>query len=154
MIQSEKSSEAHKAKAATNHSSVESPVCGARRADIEPNSKDGMAKDEGFMTSDLGPVGSLHISASGHARYMHFAVQWESLVMESPAAEVLGDLNLELLDDDDDLQIPLAPDGSISRSCLLAVLPPQKCCDALKDRYFRVFAPVSALTGLARKAKG
>lgn len=117
-----------------------------------------MAKDEGFMTSDLGPVGSLHFSASGHARYMYFAGQWESLVMENPAAEILGDSNLELLDDDDDddddLQIPSAPDRNISRSCLLAVLPLQTCCEALKDRYFRVFAPVSALTCRASKVEG
>lgn len=149
-VQEGRSSEAQKS--ATDHSRVDSLIFRASTAGTVPEFDDSMTKDEGFMTSNLGPVESLHISASGYARYIPFASQWESLVMKSPATEALQDTSHELLDDDD-LQVPFASNKSISRSDLLVALPPRTCCDALKDMYFRAFAPVSALTGLARKAK-
>jgi hypothetical protein len=71
-----------------------------------------------------------------------FASQWESIVAKSPAAECLRNLDSEIADDDDDLQIPLVRNGSVSRAELLGVLPPGRYCDTLKDVYFQVFSTV------------
>ncbi|KAJ5788169.1 hypothetical protein N7457_003159 [Penicillium paradoxum] len=94
----------------------------------------------------LGPmmdnVGTLHTSPSGHVRYVPLASQWESLVAKSPAAECLRTADSDVAEDDDDLQIPLAKNGSISRAELLAILPPGRYCDTLKDVYFQVFSTV------------
>ncbi|KAJ5232708.1 hypothetical protein N7468_005664 [Penicillium chermesinum] len=89
----------------------------------------------------LGNIGTLHTSPSGHVRYVPQASQWESVVAKSSAAECLRDSDADLVDDDD-LQIPLARNGSISRSELLGLLPPGQYCDTLKEVYFRVFSPV------------
>jgi hypothetical protein len=104
----------------------------------------------GFETWDslgpmLGNVGSLHTSPSGHVRYVPFASQWESIVAKSPAAECLRNLDSEIGDDDDDLQIPLVRNGSVSKAELLGVLPPGRYCDTLKDVYFQVFSTVCDL---------
>ncbi|KAJ6083714.1 hypothetical protein N7467_007849 [Penicillium canescens] len=101
----------------------------------------------GFETWDslgpmLGNVGCLHTSPSGHVRYVPFASQWESIVAKSPAAECLRNLDSEIADDDDDLQIPLVRNGSVSKAELLGVLPPGRYCDTLKDVYFQVFSTV------------
>jgi hypothetical protein len=90
----------------------------------------------------LGNVGTLHTSPSGHVRYVPLASQWESVVAKSPAAECLRSSDSDIVDDDD-LQIPLARNGSISGAELLAILPPGRYCDTLKEVYFRVFSPVS-----------
>ena len=89
----------------------------------------------------LGNVGTLHTSPSGHVRYVPLASQWESVVAKSPAAECLRSSEADIADADD-LQIPLARNGSISRAELLAILPPGRYCDTLKEVYFRVFSPV------------
>lgn len=91
-------------------------------------------------------VGILHTSPSGHVRYVPLASQWESLVAKSPAAECLGNVGSDIADDDDDLQIPLAKNGSISLDELLTVLPPGKYCDTLKDVYFQSFSTVCEVT--------
>lgn len=100
----------------------------------------------GIEWDNLGPmmynVGSLHTLPSGHVRYVPLASQWESLVAKSPAAECLSSTDSDIADDDDDLQIPLAKNGSISRAELLAILPPGRYCDVLKDVYFQVFSTV------------
>jgi hypothetical protein len=97
----------------------------------------------------LGPmmdnVGTLHTSSSGHVRYVPLASQWESLVAKSPAAECLRTADLDIGEDDDDMQIPLAKNGSISRAELLNILPPGRYCDTLKDVYFQAFSTVSYL---------
>lgn len=90
----------------------------------------------------LGNVGTLHTSPSGHVRYVPLASRWESVVAKSPAAECLRGSDPDIADDDD-LQIPLARNGSISGAELLAILPPGRYCDTLKEVYFRVFSPVS-----------
>ncbi|KAJ5498503.1 hypothetical protein N7453_007554 [Penicillium expansum] len=94
----------------------------------------------------LGPmldnVGTLRTSPSGHVRYVPLASQWESLVAKSPAAECLPNSDSDIAEDDDDLQIPLARNGSISRAELLSILPPGRYCDTLKDVYFQVFSSV------------
>ena len=107
-----------------------------------------------FTDSDLGAgldtwgspmlanVGTLHTSPSGHVRYVPLASQWESVVAKSPAAECLRSPDSDIADDDD-LQIPLARNGNISRAELLAILPPGRYFDTLKEVYFRVFSPVS-----------
>ncbi|KAJ5591668.1 uncharacterized protein N7459_002037 [Penicillium hispanicum] len=89
----------------------------------------------------LGNVGSLHTSSSGHVRYIPLASQWESVVARGPAAECLRGSDVDITDDDD-LQIPLARNGSISQTELLGFLPPGRYCDTLKAVYFRVFSPV------------
>lgn len=103
----------------------------------------------GLEWESLGPmmdnVGSLHTSPSGHVRYVPLASQWESLVVKSSAAECLRTADADIAEDDDDLQIPLARNGSISRAELLAALPPGRYCDTLKDIYFQVFSTVCSL---------
>ncbi|KAJ5733467.1 hypothetical protein N7493_002253 [Penicillium malachiteum] len=94
-----------------------------------------------FRSTMFGNVGSLQTSSSGHVRYVPLASQWESVVVKSPAAECLRDSDSDIVDDDD-LQIPLARNGSVSRTELLALLPPGRYCDNLKEVYFRVFSPV------------
>ncbi|RDW90838.1 fungal specific transcription factor domain-containing protein [Aspergillus mulundensis] len=58
----------------------------------------------------------------------------------SSSGDSLPDINSEIPGDDDDC-IPLAG-GATSREELLAILPPSRYCDALKDVYFRVFSPL------------
>ena len=94
-----------------------------------------------FRGTMFGNVGSLQTSSSGHVRYVPLASQWESVVAKSPAAECLRDSDSDIVDDDD-LQIPLARNGNVSRAELLALLPPGQYCDTLKEVYFRVFSPV------------
>lgn len=89
----------------------------------------------------LGNIGTLQTSPSGHVRYVPLASQWESVVAKSPAAECLRSSETDIADDDD-LQIPLARNGSVSRAELLALLPPSRYCDSLKEVYLRVFSPV------------
>lgn len=90
----------------------------------------------------LSNVGTLHTSASGHVRYVPMASQWESVVARGPAAECLRRSDLDIAEDDD-LMIPLTQNGNASRGELLALLPPNRYCDILKDVYLRVFSPVS-----------
>lgn len=89
----------------------------------------------------LGNVGTLHTSPSGHVRYVPLASQWESVVAKSPAAECLQRLDSDITEDDD-LQIPLSRNGSVSRAELLALLPPGRYCEILRELYFRVCSPV------------
>ena len=102
----------------------------------------GMGFDTWDPTSPmLGNIDTLQTSPSGHVRYLPLASQWESVVAKSPAAECLQGSDADITDDDD-VQIPLGRDGNISRSELLALLPPGRYCDNLKEVYFRVFSPV------------
>lgn len=96
---------------------------------------------DGWGSPLLGNVGTLHTSASGHVRYVPLASQWESVVANGPAAECLRRSDPDITEDDD-LQIPLARNGNVSRTELLALLPPGRYCDTLKEVYFRVFSPV------------
>ncbi|KAJ5234590.1 uncharacterized protein N7469_003758 [Penicillium citrinum] len=96
---------------------------------------------EAWGSPMLGNIGTLQTSPSGHVRYIPLASQWESVVAKSPAAECLQSSESDIADDDD-LQIPLARNGSVSRAELLAILPPSRYCDTLKEVYFRVFSPV------------
>ncbi|KAF7595056.1 hypothetical protein BBP40_007459 [Aspergillus hancockii] len=95
----------------------------------------------GFGQSDtrsplLGNFGTLQSFPSGYVRYLPLASKWGS-VTGSP----LQDVDADIPEDDDDLQIPFAR-NSVSKEELLAVLPPGRYCDALKDVYFRVFSPM------------
>ncbi|KAL4761949.1 Zn(II)2Cys6 transcription factor [Aspergillus foveolatus] len=57
------------------------------------------------------------------------------------SGDSLPDINSEVADDDDDdVCLPLAGNAA-TRKELLALLPPSRYCDALKDVYFRVFSP-------------
>ncbi|CBF70692.1 hypothetical protein AN5859.2 [Aspergillus nidulans FGSC A4] len=60
------------------------------------------------------------------------------------SGDSLPDINSEVPDDDDDVCLPLAGNAA-TREELLALLPPSRYCDALKDVYFRVFSPISLL---------
>jgi len=53
-----------------------------------------------------------------------------------------SDLDIE---DEDDLQIPLARNGDALHAELLVVLPPGRHCDTLKEMYFLVVSPVGCL---------
>ena len=119
-----------------------SPLGGTSAAGSLPESDIGPAAEWDSFGSIMDNVGSLHTSPSGHVRYVPLASQWESLVAKSPAAECLRNNDSDVADDDDDLQIPLAKNGTISREELLAALPPASCCNALKDVYFQVFSTV------------
>lgn len=101
----------------------------------------GGGMDWDLRSNMLGNVGTLHTSPSGHVRYVPLASQWESVVAKSPAAGCLRESDSDIVDDDD-LQIPLARNGNVSRAELLALLPPGRYCDTLKEVYFRVFSPV------------
>lgn len=97
---------------------------------------------ESWGSPFLRSVGTLHTSPSGHVRYVPLASQWESVVARGPAAESLRRFDLDIAEDDD-LQIPLSQNGRASHGELLALLPPNRYCDILKDVYLSVFSPVS-----------
>jgi hypothetical protein len=67
--------------------------------------------------------------------------RWNSAHPTSSSSGSLPDINAEVPDDDDDACLPLAGNAA-TRKELLALLPPSRYCDALKDVYFRVFSPV------------
>jgi hypothetical protein len=119
-----------------------SPLGGTSAAGSLSESDVGPGFEWDPSNSMMDNVGSLHTSSSGHVRYVPLASQWESLVAKSPAAECLRSIDPDIAEDDDDLQIPLAKNGSISRAELLAMLPPGRYCDTLKDVYFQVFSTV------------
>lgn len=89
-----------------------------------------------------GSVGSLQTFQSGYVRYVPLASQWNSVVARGSAGDCLQNIDTEIPDDDDDLQIPLVRNGSVSKDELLSILPPGRYCDTLKEVYFRVFSPV------------
>ena len=64
------------------------------------------------------------------------------MVNKNSTGGCLQNIDAEIPDDEDDLQIPLVRNGSVSKEELLGALPPGKYCDILKDVYFRVFSPV------------
>ena len=99
-------------------------------------------------TPMLGNVGIRHTSPSGYVHYVPLPSQWESVVANGPAAECLRNPDSDAAEDDDDLQIPLARNGSVSHAELLSLLPPGQYCNNLKDVYFRVFSTVSRRTGV------
>lgn len=97
----------------------------------------------------LGPmldnVGTLHMSPSGHMRYMPLASQWESLVVNGPTAECFLNSDLDIAEDDNYLKILLAGNGSGTRSEMLSILPPGLHCATLKDVYFQVLSSVCCM---------
>ncbi|EPS29180.1 hypothetical protein PDE_04129 [Penicillium oxalicum 114-2] len=96
---------------------------------------------EAWSRSLSGNIGTLQTSQSGHVRYVPLASQWESVVAKSSAADCLRGSDAETADEDD-LQIPFAQNGNVSRTEILALLPPGRHCDSLKEVYFEVFSPV------------
>ncbi|KAL4889761.1 C6 zinc finger domain protein [Aspergillus ambiguus] len=90
-------------------------------------------------------VGTLQSFAAGYVRYQPLASQWNSPLLSGGSivnnSNSLPDISSEVPEEDDDLQIPLGR-NAISREELLAILPPGRYCDALKDVYFRVFSPL------------
>lgn len=118
-----------------------SPVGAMSASGSLSESEMGTGLDTWDRSSMLGTVGTLQTSSSGHVRYVPMSSQWESVVNNSPAAECLRGADMDIADDDD-LHFPLARDGSVSRTELLAILPPGRYCDNLKEVYFRVFSPV------------
>lgn len=101
----------------------------------------------------MGDIGSLQTFATGYVRYLPLASQWNSVVTKSSTGDCLQNINTEIPDDEDDLQIPLVKNGSISRNELLGLLPPGRYCDTLKDVYFRVFSPVCHFTSCLTLAR-
>jgi hypothetical protein len=123
-----------------SHSPLPSPSLSGSFS--EPDSAIGLAS-EYTRNSLLSSVGTLQTFASGYVRYLPLAPQWSSTNHTSSPSDPL-DISSEIPDDDDDLCIPFAA-STASREELLAILPPSRYCDALKDVYFRVFSPVSHL---------
>ncbi|KAL4979980.1 hypothetical protein BDW66DRAFT_84919 [Aspergillus desertorum] len=92
-------------------------------------------------SSIVSSVGTLQNFASGYVRYLPLASRWDSAHPTSSPSDSLPDINTEIPEDDDDACIPIAGNAA-SREELLALLPPSRYCDALKDVYFRVFSPL------------
>ncbi|KAL4768979.1 hypothetical protein BDW60DRAFT_112224 [Aspergillus nidulans var. acristatus] len=92
-------------------------------------------------SSMVNSVGTLQTFASGYVRYLPLVSRWNSAHPTSSSSGSLPDINAEVPDDDDDACLPLAGNAA-TRKELLALLPPSRYCDALKDVYFRVFSPL------------
>ncbi|KAL3437205.1 hypothetical protein BDV09DRAFT_23718 [Aspergillus tetrazonus] len=92
-------------------------------------------------SSVVNSVGTLQTFASGYVRYLPLVSRWNSAHSTSSSSDSLPDINSEVPDDDDDVCLPLAGNAA-TREELLALLPPSRYCDALKDVYFRVFSPL------------
>ncbi|KAL2834486.1 hypothetical protein BDW59DRAFT_48067 [Aspergillus cavernicola] len=107
----------------------------------ESDSAIGLRPADYPRNSLLTSVGTLQTFASGYVRYLPLPPQWSSVNPTSSPGDTLPKINSEIPDDDDDLRIPLAGNAA-SREELLAILPPSRYCDALKDVYFRVFSPL------------
>ncbi|KAB8270143.1 hypothetical protein BDV30DRAFT_241790 [Aspergillus minisclerotigenes] len=101
----------------------------------EPDSSIGISQPD-IRSSFLGNFGTLQTFSSGYVRYLPLASQWGSVT-----GSAVHDVDADIPEEGDDLQIPFAR-NNISREELLAVLPPGRYCDALKDVYFRVFSPM------------
>jgi hypothetical protein len=103
-------------------------------------------------SSMVNSVGTLQTFASGYVRYLPLVSRWNSAHPTSSPSDSLPDINSEVPDDDDDVCLPLAGNAA-TREELLALLPPSRYCDALKDVYFRVFSPVSLQVLVSPKSK-
>ncbi|PYI28255.1 C6 zinc finger domain protein [Aspergillus indologenus CBS 114.80] len=81
-------------------------------------------------------AGTLQTFNAGYVRYL----PW----VNSPPifrGQSAPNVETEIPDESDDLQLPFAK-IHVSRDELLAILPPRRYCDALKDIYLRVFSPL------------
>ncbi|PYH46077.1 Zn(II)2Cys6 transcription factor, partial [Aspergillus saccharolyticus JOP 1030-1] len=74
--------------------------------------------------------------SAGYVRYL----PWVACLPISRGQSAVN-VESELPDESDDLQLPFAK-NHVSRDELLAILPPRRYCDALKDIYLRVFSPL------------
>ncbi|KAL1967840.1 hypothetical protein VTN77DRAFT_2529 [Rasamsonia byssochlamydoides] len=88
-----------------------------------------------------GNVGCLQVSASGHVRYVPLASQWNSVFAKSTVGESFEGVDDDVLDDGD-LEMPFVCHGRTTRKDLLAMLPPGRYCDVLKDVFLKVFSPL------------
>ncbi|RAL15071.1 Zn(II)2Cys6 transcription factor [Aspergillus homomorphus CBS 101889] len=81
-------------------------------------------------------AGTLQTYNAGYVRYL----PW---VASPPISrgQSAPNIETEIPDDGDDLQLPFVK-TCVSRDELLAILPPRRYCDALKDIYLRVFSPL------------
>lgn len=86
-----------------------------------------------------GNVGCLKVSPSGHVRYVPLASQWNSVFAKSTTVD--DSLDDDVLDDEE-LEVPFVCQGRTTRKDLLAMLPPGRYCDVLKDVFLKVFSPV------------
>ncbi|KAI9372182.1 hypothetical protein BJX61DRAFT_458853 [Aspergillus egyptiacus] len=107
----------------------------------ESDSGIGLRSTEYPRSSPLNGPGVLQTFASGYVRYLPLAPQWSSMHPTGSSGDPLPDISSDVPDDDDDLRISLTGSAA-SRDELLAILPPSRYCDALKDVYFRVFSPL------------
>ncbi|PYH95735.1 C6 zinc finger domain protein [Aspergillus ellipticus CBS 707.79] len=89
----------------------------------------------------LNGVGTLQKFASGYIRYLPLATHWGQVSPTASGADSVLNVDAEIPEDSDDSQIPLTR-SYISRNEQLAILPPRRYCDALKDIYLRVFSPL------------
>lgn len=86
--------------------------------------------------------GTLSTSDRGHVQFNPHGSQWSS-VLKDDSATVASVANFEYDDDESAADFPFTLASCTKPEDLLAALPPVRQCDALKDAYFDVFAPVS-----------
>lgn len=89
-------------------------------------------------------AGLLTISSGGNTQYEPRSSQWNSVL-----ANTKFSVSQPILDDQDDsttFGFPFTTGPVPSHDELLSHLPPGQQCDYLKDKYFEVFSPVSAIS--------
>jgi hypothetical protein len=94
---------------------------------------------ESFTTSPRA-VGTLNISETGDVQYEPRSSQWMS-VIANPSIQA----SINCITDGVEYDLgafPFEASGVTTRKDLLAVLPPTRQCNQLKDVYFKVFSPV------------
>jgi len=64
------------------------------------------------------------------------------VLAKSPANQDIEDLGSDFPEEEEDQDLLFSSHGAASRAELLALLPPGRYCDTLKDVYFNVFSPV------------
>jgi hypothetical protein len=86
--------------------------------------------------------GTLSMSDRGHVQFNPHGSQWSS-VLKDDSTTVASVANFEYDDDESAADFPFNLAACTKPEDLLAALPPVRQCDALKNAYFDVFAPVS-----------
>ncbi|CRG92432.1 Transcriptional activator protein acu-15 [Talaromyces islandicus] len=85
--------------------------------------------------------GTLSMSDRGHVQFNPHGSQWSS-VLKGDSTTVASVANFEYDDDESAADFPFNLASCTKPEDLLAALPPVRQCDALKEAYFDVFAPL------------
>lgn len=108
---------------------------------VEPDdsSRQEPLSPESFTASPRA-VGTLNVSETGDMQYEPRSSQWMS-VIANPSIQASINCITDGLGYDLGA-FPFDAGGVATRKDLLAILPPRRQCDQLKDVYFKVFSPV------------